>query len=314
MAFPNYNGNLAWLQERTIYLVKHGSVAYGTNIEGSDIDYKGVCIPPSNYYHGYLNHFEQEEGKDPDLAVYEIRKFFKLAADANPSIIEVLWVDEADIVQCNDIGRKLIDHRDLFLSRKARHTFSGYAISQLKRIKLHRDWLLHPVKDPPTRAEYDLPDNALMNASEYGATQSLIDKKVPISESVLYIFNKEREYKTARMRYDQYQNWLKTRNPARAAMEAKFGYDGKHALHLCRLMRMCKEILETGKVIVKRPDRDELLAIRSGEWSFDKLIEYSKTMDQNMEAVMNASPLPHSPDRNKLDALCQSMVESMMQR
>jgi len=45
-------------------------------------------------------------------------------------------------------------------------------------------------------------------------------------------------------------------------LEAKFGFDTKHAMHLIRLLRMAREILETGVVHVKRPDAEELSAIR----------------------------------------------------
>jgi predicted nucleotidyltransferase len=43
--FSWYRGNLTWLPGRTIFLAKHGSHAYGTNITTSDLDIKGVAIP-----------------------------------------------------------------------------------------------------------------------------------------------------------------------------------------------------------------------------------------------------------------------------
>ncbi|HWL26789.1 MAG TPA: nucleotidyltransferase domain-containing protein, partial [Ureibacillus sp.] len=44
--------NLDWLEERTIILSPTGSYAYGTNTETSDKDFKGICIPPIDYYLG----------------------------------------------------------------------------------------------------------------------------------------------------------------------------------------------------------------------------------------------------------------------
>ena len=32
--------NCSWIKNNIIYLVEHGSVAYGTNVPGSDIDLK----------------------------------------------------------------------------------------------------------------------------------------------------------------------------------------------------------------------------------------------------------------------------------
>ncbi len=92
----DYRGNLNWLQSRTVLLVRHGSHAYGLATETSDLDIKGVAIPPADYFLGFLKRFEQAESKQPDMSIYDIRKFFQLACDCNPNIIEVLVVFQYD--------------------------------------------------------------------------------------------------------------------------------------------------------------------------------------------------------------------------
>src|SRR5580704_4911605 len=160
----SFNSNMPWLADRTILLTRHGSQAYGTNTESSDLDLKGVAVPPIEYFHGFSKVFEQAETNTPnDLVIYDIRKFMRLAADFNPSICEVLWTDPSDWIHISDSGRLLIENRDLFLSRKARWTFSGYAISQLKRINVHYRWLKSPPKTPPDRKDYGLPDRSVIS-------------------------------------------------------------------------------------------------------------------------------------------------------
>jgi uncharacterized protein len=88
----------------------------------------------------------------------------------------------------------------------------------------------------------------------------------------------------------------------------------KHGMHLVRLMRMCREILETGEVVVKRPDRDELLAVRNGAWSYEQLIAWADAEEQQMDALYERSPLPRAPDRAALDRLCVELVEQRMRR
>ena len=90
--------HLKWIEDGTVLLVRHGSHAYGTNTETSDEDFKGVAIPTKEYFFGYTHKFEQAELKapDPDAVIYDIRKFFNLAASCNPNIIEVLHTDPAD--------------------------------------------------------------------------------------------------------------------------------------------------------------------------------------------------------------------------
>jgi predicted nucleotidyltransferase len=94
-------------------------------------------------------------GSDEELQ--ELRKFLKLAADCNPNIIEFLYVDK-NIIISTPIWEKIRNSRDLFLSKKARYTFSGYAISQLLRIKRHRGYLLDGVKHKPSRCDFGLPE------------------------------------------------------------------------------------------------------------------------------------------------------------
>lgn len=224
--FKGYKGNLTWLPQRTIFVTVHGSQAYGTNTPESDIDVKGLCIPPSEYYHGFMKQFEQAEGKEPyDMVIYGLQKFFHLASDCNPNIIEVLNTDPEDWVIETPIFRRLWEKRDLFLSRKARFTFSGYAISQLKRIKSHKKWLLEPPDHMPTREEFGLPTDSKMSQSDLGATAALIEANVPLDKNVMRLFHMEQNYQAAKRNWDQYQNWKSTRNEKRASLEAKFGYD-----------------------------------------------------------------------------------------
>jgi predicted nucleotidyltransferase len=303
--------------KNTILFVNHGSYAYGLSTPESDQDYKGILIPDKKYFFGYLNRIEQQEYKNPDITVYEIRKFFKLAADCNPNIIEILWVDESDIVQSSIYGDKIIQNRDKFLSKKARYTFSGYAHSQLKRIKTHKKWLLNPVERKPLRADFNLPDTSVLSNDIIGAIQSLEIKGEDLNQFgpiVMEAYKRERSYHNALTEYTQYQNWKNTRNPKRAELERKYGYDCKHASHLVRLMRMCKEILTRGAVQVKRiDDRDELLAIKNGAWSYDKLLQWAEDQELEMEELYKSSNLPYEPNRNDLDQLCLDLVESFLE-
>ncbi len=352
-----YHGNLEWLKSGTILLCTHGSHAYGLNTPTSDVDIKGVCVPPRNYFLGFAQTFEQAVSRDPDMAIFEIRKFFRLAAEGNPNIIEILWGDESELRILTPAGRKLVDARELFISKKTRHTFSGYAHSQLKRIAGHYRWLKNPPKAPPTRKDLGLPEHTVIPRDQLAAAQAAVAKKleewelkdmsgvepadrvrlqtamaemaaemkitadekyaaaarsIGINENFLRLLDLERQYKAKRVEWDQYQNWVATRNPARAEIEAKYGYDCKHAMHLVRLMRMAHEILDTGKVIVKRPDRGELLAIRNGAWTYEQLIEWAEKQDAELESVYQASTLRHAPDRVALDKLCVQIAEGAL--
>lgn len=308
------------LKKYSIYVTKHGSHAYGLNTPSSDLDIKGVFMTTPEYQMGFLHKAEQIEEKTPnDLVIYELSKFFRLAADCNPNIIEVLWTEEKDIIYINEFGRQLRDASEAFLSQKARFTFSGYAISQLKRMVGHHEWIVNPPKPP--RDRINIPGIGMKPSSwcDYLIDRQgnpVIDKNSgrPMiefaSEQELENLETEKEWRKEVEKWRHYQEWLNNRNPKRHELEAKYGYDTKHGMHLVRLLRMGYEIITTGKVIVKRPDREELLAIRNnGIWSYEQIVEYAEKMEKSLDDFYKSdkSPLPKSPDLKKLNRLCVLM-------
>lgn len=352
------NPQMSWIQNSTHLLVRHGSMAYGTNIESSDQDYKGITIPPKQYFFGTTHRFEQAELHEPDAVIFEMRKFFKLAAECNPNCIEILFVDPSDYILIDQIGEILLEHRNDFLSKKARQTFLGYARQQLKRLKLHKAYFENEITHNPTRAEYGLPEHTLIPTDQLLAAEAEIKKelsrfqfdfmesldeptkigiqntmtemlaelkitseqhwasaarKIGLSDNFIQLMQLERQYTGAKKEYDQYQNWKKNRNPKRAADEEKYGIDLKHSMHLIRLTRMAKEILTTGKVIVKRPDREELIAIRNGTYTYEQIVEQADKIEQEIKQIYETCTiLPAEPDYEKLDQLCIQLVEKSL--
>lgn len=349
-----YTGNLKWIQNNTILFVRHGSNAYGTNIASSDVDYKGIVIPPKEYFFGVNNKFEQAESKDPDMVIFDIRKFFNLAMNANPNVLEILFVDPEDKLLVTEFGQELINNRDKFLSKKIRYTLAGYAHSQLKRIKTHKKWLLNPVLNPPTRKEFDLLEKPIIPKDQLEAAQSQISKKVEdwnldfvdnldeaqkielnikineilteiritkddlwvhaakylgYNDNFIYILQKEKEYESKKREHEQYNIWKNNRNPARAILEEKYKIDTKHAAHLVRLYRICEEVLSIGKYLVKRPDREELIFIRNGGWSYEEIIDWADKQEKKVDELYKKSTLPNSPNRIELDNLCIDLIE-----
>lgn len=169
----------------TILLVNAGSHAYGTATPISDRDLRGIMIPPEDYILGMRRVEQFEQKGDPDIVIYELRKYLNLAADANPNILEFLFVDDSDVLMITPIGEKLRRHRNLFLSKKAQHTFSGYAMSQLKKIESHRRWLLNPPTTPPRRQDFGLQDRCVISKDQLAAAESLIRKQVEQWENAL---------------------------------------------------------------------------------------------------------------------------------
>lgn len=138
-------------------------------------------------------------------------------------------------------------------------------------------------------------------------------RSMSLPEETIEIIRNEKKFRQAKEHYNQYLSWKENRNPERAAMEARFGYDGKHASHVIRLFLMCEEILTKGVVSVKRPDRDFILSIRKGAWTYEQLIEWADSMDGKMDELYRTSKLPKTPDKAYLDNLLISTVREFLQ-
>jgi hypothetical protein len=308
------------IQEHTIFRCLSGSHAYGMATPESDEDFRGVAIPPKEYFLGFMQRFEQSESKPspghdvPDEVIYDIRKFVSLAADNNPNVMELLFMPEDTIVHSTPWWERLTAIRESFLSTRVRYTYGGYAVAQLKRIRQHRNYLLNPPKKRPERSDFGLPENQAFvdfKTKVEEANKAGLDARALFGEDI----QKEARYNRAMADFHSWETWKKNRNPKRAELEAKFGYDSKHAAHLVRLMRQGCEILETGKVFVRRPDAEELLAIRrDGIWSYDQLVAYAEEMEARLSKIYDEklSPLPANPDRKRIDDTVVGIVSDFL--
>lgn len=139
-------------------LVSHlaGSHAYGMNNEDSDVDVRGIFVAPvESICTPFYPIKEQCIPSMEDAKVYELANFLKLYTEGNPNILESLWVDEGDILSSTNEYWRVREYSEALLSKKVAFTFSGYAFSQLKRIKGHNKWINNPQPvEPPQHKDF----------------------------------------------------------------------------------------------------------------------------------------------------------------
>jgi predicted nucleotidyltransferase len=261
------------VEERTILVTLGGSRAYGTETEGSDVDFKGVFIGTRASYLSIascpdtLTDLKDTEDKwtdhyaqflSPELQLkeregtsYELRKFCKLALQCNPNILDTLFCDENDVVYAHAYGSMIRRARQYFLSKTALNSFQGYAMSQLHLVE---GLLRNPEEGPRLLTHCDTAEAS--------------------------------------------------RNRGKMTTERI----NKHAAHVVRLLQSFEELLLTGTYNVKRSNRDELLAIRAGNWKMEWLREFIEEQKAKLPALQDKCILPPEPNIKVVQDLVLNIV------
>jgi len=109
------------------------------------VDIKGVFVSPTREILSLTPSVETIDQTKPDKSYHEVQKFMRLALKANPSILELLWLE--GYTKLTKAGRMLIDNRHLFLSKTIYHSYGGYAISQARKLNARQDSFSSTAKD-----------------------------------------------------------------------------------------------------------------------------------------------------------------------
>lgn len=298
-----------WIEEykdRICFLTLGGSFGYGTNVEGSDIDIRGVMLPTKEELIG-LKSFEQRIDEDTDTVLYEFNKYVRLISQTNPNTVELLGGRQYLIF--NEVGQQLLDKAKLFLSKRCINTFGGYANAQLRRVEnaLCHDNYPEEDKVRHIKTTMDVAMAKLQEKNELffenAVTTKIENDKLFLS---MHFDNKPIELVRATLNdlltIEKTFNKLGQRNNKKT--EEKLD---KHIMHLVRLYHMCFDILEKGEINTYREkDREFLLEIRNGKFIKDgKLTNefrtYLKELEERLEKDKKLNVVPEKCDYTEIE-------------
>ncbi len=304
------------LGNRIILMGLGGSYAYGTNNENSDIDFRGITLNLPSDLLG-LTEFEQYEDNSTDTVIYAFNKIIKLLLECNPNTIELLGLDEEQYLIKTPLGQELLDHKQLFLSKRAAKSFGGYASAQLRRLQNAIAGDSMPQQDREQHI-YNSVKNALEDFRrknqllDKGNINIYIDKSDnPEFETEIFI---DAQYQHLPLR--DYENMLGAMNSVirdydklgKRNRKKDDNHLNKHAMHLIRLFMMAIDILEKGEIKTHRTkDSDLLKRIRRGDFQkedrtfskefYDMLSDY----ESRLELATKNTCLPDNPDMEKVE-------------
>lgn len=292
-----------------------GSHAYGTSVEGSDIDIRGCALNSAMEILTGTG-FEQVINNETDTTIYSFNKLVFLLTGCNPNVLELLGCLPEHYLVLDHVGEMLVKHSKLFLSRRAAYTFGGYANAQLRRLdnKAARNvgqaarekHVLNSINNMSVKfrekyAEY--PDDAIklyIDASQKEEMESEIFMDVTLHHYPL------RDYKSLWSEMNNVVKDYATIGKRNAVAIAK-GKLGKHMMHLVRLYYTCFDILEQEKIITYREkEHDLLMDIRAGKYldeNSQPIPEFFEMVDELEKRLVYArenTSLPVKPDFRRI--------------
>ena len=121
------------LNKYIIYRCVVGSRAYGLDVDGSDIDRRGIFLPPADLHWSLYGLPEQIENQQKEECFWELQKFLVLALKANPNVLECLYTPLVEMA--SPIAQELLLERSRLLSKLVYQTYNGYVLSQFKKLE-----------------------------------------------------------------------------------------------------------------------------------------------------------------------------------
>lgn len=302
-----------------------GSHAYGTNTATSDVDVRGVATNSKREI--LLNRdFEQITNNVTDTTVYSLRKFITLITNCNPNTIELLGLKPEHYLYVSDIGKTLLENKEMFLSQRAVHSFAGYANQQLRRLEngSARAQDQHLREQHMLKVINGVTDNFKGKFAEYheNAVSMYIDKSERLGEEIYVDFDFKhyplRDFNMILVEtsaIEREYNKLGTRNTK--ALE--HGKLEKHAMHLVRLYYMAFDILERKQIITYREaEHDLLMSIRNGAYNNEQNLfneefyEMVDELEKRLKYAKNNTDLPKEPNYALIDDFLASFNEQII--
>ena len=280
------------------YEVITGSMAYGVNENSSDMDVYSWSLPPKEYIFPHLageiigfdepkyrfDVYQQHHIVDPsngneyDISVYNIIKYFRLCMENNPNMLDTLYVPMNCILHCSPLGQMVRDKRDIFIHKGCWHKFKGYSYSQLHKLDV----------------KHSIAREMFLFEQKYMENGQLV-KPVPIQDL--------NHYENLCSQFPQ-----ELEKSKRNELVRKYGYDTKFAYHVVRLMDEVEQLLTSGTMELGR-NREELKAIRRGEWTLEDIKNRFTRDEETLNQLYKDSKLPHGPNTQAIKQLLMDVIE-----
>ena len=293
-----------------LYACITGSNSYGNAVEGSDIDVRFVFASPVTHYLGFTK-MSFIDVSNNDIAGYEFLKWAELLLGNNPTVLEMLFMEQESVLYRHPVLIKLFEYKQSLLSKKAHNSYMKYAAGQLYKAKSCTKEVVDQLEAYESLLQY----NEIDPYSKLTLSQSLR------SEAVKYdtpFVGADSLFVNIGALIDAYRGFKQSKFPysdlgaKRRKHLKKYGYDSKNVAHAFRLALTCKDIFEKNELKVCRDDAQYFLDIKTGKYSLEHLEKEFEQIKTDVDVLATLSTLPEEPDREALEAMCVSILRGIL--
>lgn len=316
--------------------MKFGSHLFGTATPQSDLDYKAVHIPPAQDIllgrvkavltdNTKANTTVRNSAGDVDRESYTLQKFLNLAAEGQTVAMDMLFcTDELMVREPSPIWREIQRERGRLVTSRAA-SFVGYCRTQANKYGIKGSRMA------AARATVELLSAALAKRGTVAPLTVIADELsafvsgrehcslVEIEQHInVASGNAARERRliwhlevcnrkcpltfSIKKAHEIYKGLFDEYGKRALAAELNSGVDWKALSHAVRVARECVELLTTGNITFPRPEREHLIAIKTGRLPYKEVAEEIEMLLPAAEEASANSCLRAEPDRAWIDA------------
>ncbi len=284
-----------------LYAVIVGSHSYGLDTPESDVDARFIYAANTEHYIGFGNKNDSLPIDGNDFFGYELIKYTKLVCESNPTVMEILFMDEENTLYEHSQFKWLTANRKHFLSKQCYNPYIKYAEGQVyKAQSLTRETVLKLEE-----YENELLANGV-DLKNLALPQLFRNMKSAVSnKSIGEVVDALVKLKKDKIPYSDL-------GEKRRKLLKEIGWDSKNLMHAIRLARTCRDIYANKELKVKRSDRDYLLAIRNGKYSPQDVEQELALIKREISEIEANCGLPDKVDRGAVENLCVHILKEVL--
>jgi hypothetical protein len=317
---------------KTIVKMRVGSHLYGTSTPASDVDYKGVYIPdaeqillqrvkdsmPDPQGKPRVKEFgEKNKAGDVDSEFYSLQRFLSLVAEGQTIGIDMIFAPKEAVVESSPLWDYIVEHRDRLLNKDSA-AFVGYCNSQAAKYSVKGERLA------AARAAMELFREEWNNRGSQAKVQevdrerlealctehewcNLLELPMGRDQKLGWFFEvcgrKISLTTSVKVAFETCERIVNNYGKRAQIAEENTGVDWKALSHAVRVATEAIELMRTGKVTFPLPNREHVLAIKTGQIPYEEVTQEIESLRKEVEKATLESILPEEPDYEFINGL-----------